>query len=323
MFAQLFVGVLTLCSEQANGFIITRGSGVSSTPWTGERGHASKLEARKGKGTKAGKGAKKPLAASKRAPRSYGADTQTETDSAPRAVKARPRFRFVVDEAVTLTSDDEFVSRGAVGIVIGYNEDGLAEIKFPKALMFVDQEKLERADARSARLAAKQIQGPASFLSNLVDSLPESVKKSGLIALPSTPPESSPGQTSPAAAFFKEPMPNGEMLDSRPAAQFTKPFPIGAKVALTEEDEDVAPGSLGTVLSYTEEGLVEVDFPEVTKRRLETGSSIFSCFLVLKRTLRRYLNSKFDGTIDDTFVRRSLSKSEPKEFSKPRRRKRS
>ena len=47
------------------------------------------------------------------------------------------------------------------------------------------------------------------------------------------------------------------------ASNAPKPFAIGAKVTLTEEDEDVAPGSLGTVLSYTEEGLVEVDFPEV------------------------------------------------------------
>ena len=41
-----------------------------------------------------------------------------------------------------------------------------------------------------------------------------------------------------------------------------EPFAVGEKVVLTEEDEDVAPGSVGIVLGYVD-GFVEVDFPEV------------------------------------------------------------
>lgn len=56
-----------------------------------------------------------------------------------------------------------------------------------------------------------------------------------------------------------------------------EPFEVGETVSLTDEDEDVALGTMGTVLGYTDEGFIEVDFPEVGNRE-DIKGCIFRVF---------------------------------------------
>mmetsp|Transcript_45891 Transcript_45891/g.103646 ORF Transcript_45891/g.103646 Transcript_45891/m.103646 type:complete len:636 (+) Transcript_45891:187-2094(+) len=115
---------------------------------------------------------------------------------------------FTVGEKVLLVEEDEDVTSGALGVVLGYTDEGLVEVDFPEIVLEVE--------ATLIKLAA-----PSPL---------------------------------PTAAKQEEPTAEKDAM--------VEPFEVGETVSLTDEDEDVALGTMGTVLGYTDEGFIEVDFPE-------------------------------------------------------------